>query len=45
MENDDIKYRQGRSKKQWESNEMVAMWSFASLIGVFLVIILINIFK
>jgi hypothetical protein len=45
MMEEDIKYRQGRSKKQQESNELVAYWGFLGLIIVFLGIIIYNVFR
>lgn len=45
MTEDDKKYRQGRSKKQWESNETVAMYAFGCFVIVSLITIILNIFK
>lgn len=32
MNQEDIKYRQGRSKRQDESNELIAMYGFTGLV-------------
>lgn len=38
MNQEDIKYRQGRSKRQHDSNEMIGMYAFTGLV-IFLVIL------
>lgn len=45
MTKEDIKYRQGRSKKQQQSNEMVAYWGFLAIVIVFLGVFIYNAFK
>lgn len=45
MDNDDIRYRQGRSKKQYETNEMVTMFGFVSFAIIILIIIFQNLIK
>lgn len=40
MNQEDIKYRQGRSKRQQESNEMIMGYAFAGLVVVMIGIIL-----
>lgn len=45
MTEEDVKYRQGRSKKQWESNETVAMWGFGCFVIISLITLILSIFK
>jgi hypothetical protein len=41
---EDMKYRQGRSKEQWESNEITTMVAFCGLVLVLLYVVIKNIF-
>ena len=41
---EDMKYRQGRSKEQWDSNEVATMAAFAGLIIVLLYVVISNMF-
>ncbi len=45
MKNSDKKYRQGRSKRQWESNETNSMIAFTILVFVLLGMMVYNIIK
>ena len=45
MTKNDIKYRQGRSKKQVESNEMVSVYAFSGFVVVLIGIILYSLIK
>ena len=45
MTKNDIKYRQGRSKKQVESNEMASVYAFGGLVVVLIGIILYSLIK
>ena len=45
MTEDDIKYRQGRSKRQVEGNEMISMYAFGGLIVVLIGIVLYSLIK
>jgi len=42
MNQEDIKYRQGRSKRQQESNEMLAGYAFGGLVIIMIGILLYN---
>lgn len=42
MTHEDKNYRQGRSKRQQDSNEMLAMWGFGGLVVVLLVVMVYN---
>lgn len=44
MNKDDIKYRQGRSSRQWNANEAIAFAGYAGLVVSLIIILLINIF-
>ena len=41
---EDIKYRQGRTKEHWESNEITTMIAFCGLVIVLLYVIISNLF-
>ena len=45
MTEDDIKYRQGRSKRQVEKNEMISMYAFGGLVVVLIGIVLYSLIK
>ena len=45
MTKNDIKYRQGRSKKQVESNEMGSVYAFSGFVVVLIGIILYSLIK
>lgn len=42
MNQEDIKYRQGRSKRQYETSEMFVTWAFGGFVIVLVGIILYN---
>ena len=42
MTENDYKYRQGRSKRQQESNEMIAAWGFGGMVVLMIGLILYN---
>ena len=42
MNQEDIKYRQGRSKRQYEVSETLATWAFGGLVIVISILIIYN---
>lgn len=45
MNEEDIKYRQGRSQRQNNSNEMIRMYAFVGIVFILIAIMIYNIFS